>query len=605
VAYQYEGDDPVESVLEIGVWSYDLLVPTIDTQLLDQQAVLWDTLSTQVTLETDVTDFGATIDAGLDTVYFHKVWNSLIGGVGYYGEETSSKTEADEGITFIDNIPKSWLKRATTVRYYIEAVDRAFNRIWDIPNPEDPEQWHHFYVSRRGDIDVDGYISDNDAFILCRHIWQGVPLNDWQEVFANADGIGNINMLDYIWILNNLEDPYPGRSARPVLDITDQIEVGVGYGAKGSHDNLVPIYIKNDSTFIRGVTYNMNYDEGILLLDEKITTNRTSNFEIIGDCVEDEDKYIGLYGGESYSLSPGDGPVMELSFSVDPEATEDSYHITLTRGDLADTSDVAIPHLKMRGKFFVGDPPPVSIVCSPISDTTLTRGDTLVFHTVLTNHHWEGITASVFMYGTVTPAGMDPFLVVDTTYVYLPPNARISSFTELDVPQYAPLVHYMFTGYVCEASSVYDTDSFGFDVVDNLGITGGGGQELMSNTGGWKLLSGWFGSGDKEEGQQVSSPSIPRVFSISQNYPNPFNPMTTIKYTIPEEMVSNEIELMIFNVRGRIVRRESLKNNNQPGVYTYTWDGLDDYKNKAPSGIYFYRLSIGDKSLTRKMLLLK
>jgi hypothetical protein len=521
-----------------------------------------------------------------------------------------AKTPPYPGNAFWDGIPRSQLRWATRARFYVEAVDRAFNRNWDVPNPENPINWWKFYISRLGDLDVDGFISDNDANMLCLFLAYGpgmFPLDPWEIAFADVNRNGSPDWDDYDWIMDNREDPYPdGRPAIPLPDMENQIEMGVGHGAPGSSDNTVHVYIENDSTYLGGIVYEMAYDAGVLSLDQKMITGRTQGFAVSApSCVANPEKHLDLYSGDPYFISPGSGPVMDLSFSVNPNAPQGCYHITLTRGDLADSSGVAVPHLKMRGKFFVGDPPPVSIVCSPLSDTTLERGDTLTFHTVLTNHSWQGFTASVFMYGTVTPDSMNPFLVVDTSYVYLPPNARIASLTELEAPQYAPLTHYAFTGYVGQAQTVYDSDKFGFDIVDSLGMIAGGGQQLMSQAGDWQLLSGWFGTKTREEEAETVSPSLPKTFSLSQNYPNPFNPTTTIQYSLPEGNLGEDIRLVIFNVRGQVVRDIGLGSKEEPGVYSYTWDGRDDRGGIAPSGIYFYRLTSEDKSLTRRMLLLR
>lgn len=348
-----------------------------------------------------------------------------------------------------------------------------------------------------------------------------------------------------------------------------------------------------------------SYRRGLLSLDEKYTTERTQGFSINDDCVHEPQMYVELYGEEARIISQGDGPIANLSFSVDPNASEGSYHITLISGDLSDTSETAIPHLKMRGKFFVGEPPPVSIVCTPECDTTLTRGDTLTIYTTLTNHHWEGVTASVFMYGTVTPDSMNPFLVIDTTYVYLPPNGRVSSFSEIEVPGYAPLRHYVFTGYVCEEDNTYDNDSFGFDVVDSLGIMGGGGPEIASSQNRWRLITNWFQSIDnKEDGDLTqSSPYLPKEAALSQNYPNPFNPHTTIRYELPEG-ISRGVTLTIYNLRGHIVREVDI-DIEDPGIYEYVWDGREESGFRVASGIYFYSLRIGDKCITKKMSLVR
>ena len=95
----------------------------------------------------------------------------------------------------------------------------------------------------------------------------------------------------------------------------------------------------------------------------------------------------------------------------------------------------------------------------------------------------------------------------------------------------------------------------------------------------------------------------PDKFELSQNYPNPFNPATIIKYSIPAVAVGNEIflpvQLKVYNVLGREII--TLVNKEQsPGTYTVTFNAEN-----FPSGLYFYKLTAGSFSQTKKMLLLK
>jgi len=88
---------------------------------------------------------------------------------------------------------------------------------------------------------------------------------------------------------------------------------------------------------------------------------------------------------------------------------------------------------------------------------------------------------------------------------------------------------------------------------------------------------------------------------LEQNYPNPFNPTTTIAYSIATE---STVQLRVFDVRGAMVT--TLVNEKQPpGGYRVTWDGVSDSRHAVASGIYFYRLTAGDFSATRKMVLLR
>jgi Secretion system C-terminal sorting domain len=97
-------------------------------------------------------------------------------------------------------------------------------------------------------------------------------------------------------------------------------------------------------------------------------------------------------------------------------------------------------------------------------------------------------------------------------------------------------------------------------------------------------------------GIQQLSTEIPAGFSLSQNYPNPFNPMTKLKFQMPK---SSLVNLKVFDAIGRevtVLVNEVLT----AGTYEADWNA-----SVYTSGTYFYRLSSGDFSETKKMVLVK
>ena len=98
-------------------------------------------------------------------------------------------------------------------------------------------------------------------------------------------------------------------------------------------------------------------------------------------------------------------------------------------------------------------------------------------------------------------------------------------------------------------------------------------------------------------GIKSENSEIPKSFSLKQNYPNPFNPATTIKFAIPSSSVVN---LKLYDALGREV--SSLLNNYSLSAGNYVYDfnaaGLT-------SGVYFYKLTAGDFSDIKKMVLVK
>jgi len=98
--------------------------------------------------------------------------------------------------------------------------------------------------------------------------------------------------------------------------------------------------------------------------------------------------------------------------------------------------------------------------------------------------------------------------------------------------------------------------------------------------------------------------TIPNAFSLEQNYPNPFNPSTKIRFTIPSVIASAAkqsqfVSLKVYDVLGNEVT--TLVNEDKPaGNYEVNFDARG-----LTSGIYFYKLSAGSFSQTKKMLLIK
>ena len=101
--------------------------------------------------------------------------------------------------------------------------------------------------------------------------------------------------------------------------------------------------------------------------------------------------------------------------------------------------------------------------------------------------------------------------------------------------------------------------------------------------------------------------SLPGRLALEQNVPNPFNPSTTVRFALPASESGEglfQTRLDIYNLRGALVHT-LLNSSLPPGYYTVIWNGTDNTGKALSSGIYFYRLNVGNKVLTRKMILLK
>jgi hypothetical protein len=89
---------------------------------------------------------------------------------------------------------------------------------------------------------------------------------------------------------------------------------------------------------------------------------------------------------------------------------------------------------------------------------------------------------------------------------------------------------------------------------------------------------------------------IPEDYALSQNYPNPFNPTTTINFKIP---TNGLVILKVFDVLGKEVATLLNETKNE-GSYNVDFDGTN-----LSSGVYFYKIEVGDFAAVKKMVLLK
>ena len=106
--------------------------------------------------------------------------------------------------------------------------------------------------------------------------------------------------------------------------------------------------------------------------------------------------------------------------------------------------------------------------------------------------------------------------------------------------------------------------------------------------------------------EQLLVSLTPRETELLANYPNPFNPETWIPYRLAEDAF---VTLTIYDGSGRVVRRldvghriASAYENRSKAVH---WDGKNGLGEEVASSVYFYTLTAGDYSATRKMVILK
>lgn len=119
--------------------------------------------------------------------------------------------------------------------------------------------------------------------------------------------------------------------------------------------------------------------------------------------------------------------------------------------------------------------------------------------------------------------------------------------------------------------------------------------QMLNDVHTWAITVGRYNSSLTGQGNQGTN-SIPVKPELKQNYPNPFNPSTSISYSLPK---AGLVRLSVYDALGREV--ETLAYGiKQPGKYEITFDAAG-----FNSGVYFYKLTAGGTSTTKKMILVK
>jgi len=84
-------------------------------------------------------------------------------------------------------------------------------------------------------------------------------------------------------------------------------------------------------------------------------------------------------------------------------------------------------------------------------------------------------------------------------------------------------------------------------------------------------------------------------------YPNPFNPATRIYFQLDR---ASDVEVIVYDVRGRVVRH-LMSRPFLAGTHSIVFNAVDDRGQSLASGVYFYRISAGNRIERRKAVLVR
>jgi subtilisin-like proprotein convertase family protein len=138
-----------------------------------------------------------------------------------------------------------------------------------------------------------------------------------------------------------------------------------------------------------------------------------------------------------------------------------------------------------------------------------------------------------------------------------------------------------------------------FGNIGNSVINGTWTLKAVDNAGGDQgVLQGWglrFNNQTMVGTEQISS-NLPDRFTLYQNYPNPFNPKTTIRFDLA---ANSRMKIVLFDLLGREILTIA-EGEYKAGSYKSEFDA-----SMLSSGVYFYKITAGDFTDTKKMMLVK
>jgi hypothetical protein len=123
------------------------------------------------------------------------------------------------------------------------------------------------------------------------------------------------------------------------------------------------------------------------------------------------------------------------------------------------------------------------------------------------------------------------------------------------------------------------------------------GTEAVISNGLYDVFVAKFGDNTISTDEQTT-PDISA--NLHGNYPNPFNFETNVSYSVKG---TKQLRIEIYNTKGQLICT-LLNEMKTTGNYSVVWNGINDKGESVPSGIYFYKMTSGNSSSSKKMVLI-
>ncbi|MBD3233381.1 MAG: T9SS type A sorting domain-containing protein [candidate division Zixibacteria bacterium] len=438
-------------------------------------------------------------------------------------------------------------------------------QIIDISNPNSPIHIaNHNTPDQALSVQVDGQL----AYIADGSSMQIIDVSDPH----NPSFTGSINYTGYtvdVYVLGNFAYAAVDAFGLRIIDVSDPgnpILEGT-YNTTGSAKG---VFVKENLAYVADGHYgglkivDIENSQSPFLVTHVRMPERTANDVVVSG------SYAYVAASDLMVVDVSDPELANITGSFKTPKTPRG--IALSGNDIYIADDVSLLALNFA---------PSDIHVSVIPEDQYLEyspGGTITYTGVLKNNTNESASGDVWI-SVELPDGSEFGPVAVHNSIPLNPNETQSlSGIEQQIPNIAPEGYYSYIAYTgTYPNDIMDSSSFQFRV------TG------VSNRGG---NSDWSPAKWLDEKPEL----LPQTAILGNNYPNPFNAHTKIRFTLPS---SGNVNLSIFNLLGQKMTT-LVDGYKQAGQHTVTWDASN-----YSSGIYFYKLTAGDKVFTKRMMLLK
>jgi hypothetical protein len=409
--------------------------------------------------------------------------------------------------------------------------------------------------------------------------------------------------------------------------------------------DTVDVIIQNPVT-LGGLNIALGYDPEVLSFQSWTVTDRLANLSHNPDDMNlDTDNGVldfGVFTAFGFGISPGDEPVLRVSFSTN-SISDSSTSISFEHLEVLNTAGIPIllDAPVFDGEVLIIDTPPHTPVGLGLTfdDYVIldweenSEGD--LSHYLVEKDSSETFSSDMLSTFSTTDTTFTDSAFSDYAHIYyrlfavdnggLVSDSGATESINLSPPVAPSGLSIEFDEQIHLSWSQNDEENIEYYVIDrstdSLFILD---QYLTFMTADTFFVDSTFTDGSTiyyrlsaintygiaGEFSEIGSISIslstateiiPVEFALHQNYPNPFNPITQIRYDLPE---NEYVSIYIYDIMGRRIR--SLVGSHQdPGYRSIHWDATNDFGQPVSAGMYIYTIQAGEFRQTRKMVLLK